>query len=86
MRTVTVQEIDFDTAVSFNDRYRRSMVCILRGENVNKIKGDCSTARRLHNGYPVSFNAVNKLIHKQFEGMEYIDFWTNLKIYRVVEG
>lgn len=83
-----LEKIDFDTAISFKSRGKhkqkenKGMLCILVGYAPQKIQGNSRLARNIRAGNEVDFKEANTLIHKQFQELEYIEFWENTNIYR----
>lgn len=68
--------------VSYEEMLRKDWSCILKGDNISKLN-KIKRFQNVVNGSPMSFQKINDLLFKHLDPLEYIDFWKDIKIYRV---
>lgn len=65
----------------------QNITVILENNSLSKIKPkdkkDKELLNRINKKNPISFIKANKLTHKLLNEIEYIEFWSNTKIYKI---
>lgn len=65
----------------------QNITVILENNSLSKIKPkdkkDKELLNRINKKNPISFIKANKLIHKLLHEIDYIEFWSNTKIYKI---
>lgn len=75
--------------VSFEEAIRKNYVVTIEGDNIEKL--NCNNKRnrfRINNikaKIPMCFSKINTTIHRELDNLEYIEFWKDIKIYRVID-
>lgn len=79
-----IQQIEFNKAITLSKRKNSNFDCYLEGHNLNKLPENNALCKHIKENGVVAFEKVNAIIHSLFQDIDYIDFWTGIKIYRVV--
>lgn len=75
--------------VSFEEAIRKNYVVTIEGDNIEKL--NCNDKRnrfRINNiklKIPMRFSKINTTIHRELDNLEYIEFWKDIKIYRIID-
>ena len=65
----------------------QNITVVLENNSLSKIKPkdkkDKELLNRINKKNPISFIKANKLIHKLLHEIDFIEFWSNTKIYKI---
>lgn len=71
--------------ISFERALRsKNLECIITGKGLDRLKGKSPMVTNLKEGLPLSFVRINNFIKKELGCLEYIDFWCEVEIEKVV--
>lgn len=71
---------DFSSAIS-----ARGGSFVLKGKGLERLFSKNREHRLIQEGCPLEFDRINKILKRAFDEIGYIDFWSEVKLYKVQE-
>lgn len=73
-----MRKVCFDHMLRYQDSE-----CIITGKGLDRLIRKTSLADNIKHQFPMAFSRIKKYTYKELEPIDFIDFWSEVDIYRV---